>query len=191
MNIIYIHGFRSSGDSSKAALLKEKYPDINVISPTFSANPIEVIEHLKRILAELSGKTLLLGTSLGGFYSLYFAYCHGYTCCAINPAWQPQVTLKRKIGTHTRYDSEEIYDFRPEYIGILEELMEEIKAGQPEKHQVNLYLSTDDEELSFDGIDSVFIVCNSKKWFDNSGHRFSRFPEIIDEIVSILGQINE
>ena len=113
MNIIYIHGFRSSGDSSKAAFLREKYPHVNVISPTFSPNPQEVVDHLQSILQGLEGKTLLLGTSLGGFYALYFACTRGYTCCAINPAWQPQVTLKRKIGTHKRYDSEEIYSILP------------------------------------------------------------------------------
>jgi predicted esterase YcpF (UPF0227 family) len=191
MNIIYIHGFRSSGDSSKAALLRKRYPEINTISPTFSANPREVIEHLTGILENLEGKTLLLGTSLGGFYSLYFACCHGYTCCAINPAWQPQVTLKRKIGTYKRYDSDDLYDFRPEYIGIMEELVEEIKSSKQIKERINFFLSTDDEELSFDDMDSVFPVYCVKKWFDNSGHRFSRFEEILVEIRSVLGQMDD
>ena len=93
--------------------------------------------------------------------------------------------------THRRYDSEEIYDFRPEYIGILAEMVDEIKSGCPEKNHVNLYLSTDDEELSFEGIDRVFPIYNSKKSFDNSGHRFSRFPDIVDEIALILDRINE
>jgi uncharacterized protein len=188
MNIIYIHGFRSSGDSSKAALLREKYPHVNVISPTFSPNPREVVNHLQSILQGLEGKTLLLGTSLGGFYALYFACTQGYTCCAINPAWQPQVTLKRKIGTHKRYDSEDIYDFKPEYIGTLEEMAKDISASEHVKSRIHFFLSTDDEELSFDGMESVFPVYQTKKWFDHSGHRFSRFPEIVDDIISITSQ---
>jgi predicted esterase YcpF (UPF0227 family) len=185
-NIVYIHGFRSSGDSGKSRLLQDAFTGVKVLSPTLSAHPAEAIGQLERLLSELSGRTLLVGTSLGGFYALYLSCRYGYACCAINPAWRADTSLARKVGVHTRYDSEEVYDFRSEYLGELTGMRDFILQGHQDPGLINIFLSNDDEELSFDGLDTFIPKSRLLRRFDDSGHRFRRFPEILDDIRDIL-----
>jgi len=189
MNIMYIHGFRSSGDSDKARLLQARFAHAKVISPTLPANPREAMAQLEGILRGLPGKTLILGTSLGGFYALYLSCRYGYACCAINPAWQAHLTLRRKVGLHTRYDSADPYEFRPEYPDMLAEMREEMLQHGPKPDALNFFLSNDDEELSFDGLETLFPSCRLMRRFDASGHRFSRFPEILGDMEEILANL--
>jgi predicted esterase YcpF (UPF0227 family) len=191
MNILYIHGFRSSGDSDKARQMQARFPEATVVSPTLSANPDEAVGQLKEILRSLSGKTLIVGTSLGGFYALYLSCRYGYACCAINPAWQAQLTLRRKVGRHTRYDSDEVYNFRPEYPDRLAELREAMLRADQNPKALNFFLSNDDEELSFDGLEEIFPEYRLLRRFDASGHRFNRFPEILDDLAEILADLPE
>lgn len=186
MNIIYIHGFRSSGDSEKARLMQEAFPQCKVLSPTLPADPTRAIEQLEGMIQGLSGKTLLVGTSLGGFYALYLCCRHGCGCCAINPAWQAPQSLARKVGVHTRYGSEEVYDFRAEYLEKLAEMRELIRTSRQDPRLIHIFLSNDDEELSFEGLESLIPECRVLRRFDHSGHRFTRFPEVVGEIGQML-----
>jgi uncharacterized protein len=186
VNIIYIHGFRSSGDSSKADIMRSAFPESEIFSPTLSPNPEEAIETLQRIIRENNDDILLVGTSLGGFYALYLSCLFRIPCIAMNPAWQPHVTLKRKIGNHTRYDSSEPYHFLPEYINKLTEMHATLTSIGKVPSLLNIYLSTDDEELTFEGLPAMFQNCRTWRWFDDCGHRFSRFPELLPEIGMIL-----
>jgi len=191
MNILYIHGFRSSGDSDKARQMQARFPEATVVSPTLSANPDEAVGQLEEILPTLSDKTLIVGTSLGGFYALYLSCRYGYACCAINPAWQAHLTLRHKVGRHTRYDSDEVYDFRPEYPDRLAELREAMLRTDRNPKALNIFLSNDDEELSFDGLEEIFPEYRLLRRFDASGHRFNRFPEILDDLAEILADLPE
>jgi predicted esterase YcpF (UPF0227 family) len=131
---------------------------------------------------------LLVGTSLGGFYSLYLSSLLRIPCIAMNPAWQPHVTLKRKIGNHTRYDLTEPYHFLPEYIDKLTEMHATLTSIEKDPALLNIYLSTDDEELTFEGLPALFPNCRTMQWFDNCGHRFARFPELLREIDRIRNE---
>lgn len=191
MNIVYIHGFRSSGDSEKAWLMQRTFPLCRVLSPTLPADPSEAIRQLEELLEGLTGRTLLVGTSLGGFYALYLSCRHGYACCIINPAWKANESLARKVGVHPRYDSEEVYDFRAEYLDKLSEMRESIRTCQKDPGKINVFLSNDDEELSFEGLEELIPECRLLRRFDDSGHRFTRFPEILGDVGQILESLPE
>jgi uncharacterized protein len=185
VNIIYIHGFRSSGDSSKADIMRSAFPESEIFSPTLSPNPKEAIETLQRIIRENNDDILVVGTSLGGFYALYLSCLFRIPWIAMNPAWQPHVTLKRKIGNHTRYDSTEPYHFLPEYINKLTEMHATLTSIEKDSSLLNIYLSSDDEELPFEGLPALFPNCRTWRWFDDCGHRFARFAELVQEIERI------
>ena len=191
MNIIYIHGFRSSGDSDKARLMQKTFPKCKVFSPTLPADPSAAMVQLEALLKGLEGGTLLVGTSLGGFYALYLSCRHGYACCIINPAWQAHQSLAKKVGVHTRYDSEEVYDFRAEYLDKLSQMRESIQTCQKDPGIINVFLSNDDEELSFEGLEELIPECRLLRRFDDSGHRFTRFPEILGDVGQILESLPE
>ncbi|MCE2834319.1 MAG: hypothetical protein LW694_08055 [Chitinophagaceae bacterium] len=187
-NIVYIHGFRSDGHSEKARLMQESFPDCHVVSPTLSPIPSEAIQQLEDLLHSHLGDTLLVGTSLGGFYALYLSCKFNLACCAINPAWQAHKSLARKIGLHTRYGTDELYDFRESYLEDLERMHHFIKDSVKDASLLNIFLSNDDEELSFDGLDQFIPEYRLMIRMDHSGHRFSRFPEILVHLRDIINE---
>jgi predicted esterase YcpF (UPF0227 family) len=186
MNIIYIHGFKSVGDNDKFNQLKKyfsKYgPKVNIISPTLSANPKEAISTLSSIIKGTEGPVIVIGTSLGGFYALYCAARFDVPAFIINPALEPHISLAKDIGTHTRYGSDEPYEFKKEYLDSLKFLFDTIQSSSISSSNLHFYISSDDERLTFDKLDQYFPYRKTLKKFENAGHRFSRFNEIIPDI---------
>ena len=71
-------------------------------------------------------RIVVVGSSLGGFYANYLAEKYACKAVALNPAVRAARELAPHVGMMTAYDSEEPFDFRPEYI-------EELKALQIER----------------------------------------------------------
>lgn len=98
MNIIYLHGLSSSGQSNTARLLRELLLDDNVVSPDIPVEPIEALQ----MLLELAGKypvkdSVVIGTSMGAMYAFQMK---GYRRILVNPAFHVSDFLQDKIGTN-------------------------------------------------------------------------------------------
>ncbi len=131
--IVYLHGFRSSPRSSKAVMTGDA---IKALSTT--ENPIEwycpqllvspkasiemVNSHIKRSQHD---RLVVIGSSLGGYYANYLAEKYGCKAVALNPAVRAARELAPHVGMLTSYDTDEPYDFRPEYIDELQALQVE------------------------------------------------------------------
>ena len=108
MNLIYIHGLDSDANSTKGLLL-EKYcqqyhPDINVLRPDLNKSPAQVREQLLSLVEELSSSkdqqtgssnTVLVGSSLGGYFSTLISNQIDCPALLLNPSTQPHITLQR------------------------------------------------------------------------------------------------
>lgn len=109
MNIIYIHGLDSDANSTKGVLL-EKYcqqyhPDINVLRPDLNKTPDEVFNQILLLIKSLNNNTenrhieysntVLVGSSLGGYFSTLVSNHIGCAALLLNPSIQPHVTLQR------------------------------------------------------------------------------------------------
>ena len=113
MNLIYIHGLDSNANSTKGLLL-EKYcrqyhPSINVIRPDLNKSPVQVCELLLSLIEDLnhgadinsvdkqieSSNTVLVGSSLGGYFSTLISNQIGCPILLLNPSTQPHITLQR------------------------------------------------------------------------------------------------
>ena len=108
MNLIYIHGLDSDANSTKGMLL-EKYcqrhhPDINVLRPDLNKSPAQVCEQLLSLIESLdnsenklpeSSNTVLVGSSLGGYFSTLISNQIGCPALLLNPSNQPHITLQR------------------------------------------------------------------------------------------------
>ena len=68
---------------------------------------------------------VVIGSSLGGFYTNYLAEKYGCKGVALNPAVRAARELAPHVGMMTAYDSDEPFDFRPEYIDELKALQVE------------------------------------------------------------------
>lgn len=95
--IIYIHGFASSGFGQKAQEFKSYFKN-ELITPSLSTIPklaIHTLEELIEFALKKNEKVYLIGSSLGGFYSLYLSNKYNLKAVLINPALNPQKTLNR------------------------------------------------------------------------------------------------
>ncbi len=112
MNLIYIHGLDSDANSTKGRLLEEYcqqyYPDITVLRPDLNQAPEHVFEHILSLIQNVDNKienieekalasnnTVLIGSSLGGYFSTLISNHTGCPALLLNPSTQPHITLQR------------------------------------------------------------------------------------------------
>lgn len=123
MNLIYIHGLDSDANSTKGLLL-EKYcqqhhPDITVLRPDLNQSPEHVFNHLVSLVENAnndknkntegappySSNTVLVGSSLGGYFSTLVSNHTGCPALLLNPSTQPHITLQRFADKSESTDS--------------------------------------------------------------------------------------
>ena len=101
MKIIYVHGLDSSANSVKGQLLEQycqqHYPDIEIIRPDLNAPPYEVFQTLTELVGK-SGDAILMGSSLGGYFSSLVSNHTGCPAILLNPSTQPHISLQRFMG---------------------------------------------------------------------------------------------
>ncbi|MEG0950084.1 MAG: YqiA/YcfP family alpha/beta fold hydrolase [Bacteroidales bacterium] len=97
---IYLHGFGSSPCSSTVGFLKRYYPQYEWVVPELNHHCSETLDALNALI-QREQPTAVIGTSLGGFYSLY---CDSEVMgrwvkkLAINPALYPSTDLRLALG---------------------------------------------------------------------------------------------
>ena len=112
MNVIYIHGLNSDANSTKGKLLedycRQYHSDINILRPDLNKTPDQVFRQILLLIENLnsngnhaedekfkSSNTVLVGSSLGGYFSTLISNHTGYPALLLNPSTQPHVTLQR------------------------------------------------------------------------------------------------
>lgn len=101
MNIIYIHGLDSNANSIKGILLEQycqQYcPDVTVWRPDVNQLPAQVFEQLVTLVTRLQkvSKTVLIGSSLGGYFATLVSNDTSCSALLLNPSMQPHLSLQR------------------------------------------------------------------------------------------------
>lgn len=91
MNIIYLHGFKSSALSAKGLLLKqycEQHSHFQVHLPDLNLPPLQVLNVVSKLIRQVD-YPVLVGSSLGGFYAIQLAAQYAIPTVLINPAMRP------------------------------------------------------------------------------------------------------
>lgn len=123
--IIYIHGFGSSGKGHKVTVLKEWFGSEKILSPSLSYIPelaIDTLSQLIELLQRQKQVVQLIGSSLGGFYSLYLAEKYQLSTVLINPAVAPSPTLKQALGHAKNYYDDSYFLWTEQHIDMLKKL---------------------------------------------------------------------
>jgi len=131
--LVYLHGFRSSPNSTKAVMTGEAVKALSTSEhsyewycPQLLASPGQsmdmVVQHIDQSKAD---RIVIIGSSLGGFYTYYLAEKYQCKGIALNPAVYAARELEPHVGMMTAYDSEEPFDFKAEYIDELRALQVE------------------------------------------------------------------
>ena len=115
MNLLYLHGFNSSPDSTKAIIFQsfvKKKNSESLLIPSLPISPKETILFLEEIIEENKKEVSLIGSSLGGFYAAYLAEKYKLKSVLINPVVSSHLkNMKDLIGEHENYNTGEKYFF--------------------------------------------------------------------------------
>ena len=139
--IVYLHGFRSSPRSSKAVITGEAIQQMSTgenyfewYCPQLLASPETSMRMVEKHIQESKyDQLVVIGSSLGGFYVNYLAEKYGCKAVILNPAVRAPRELAAHVGMLTSYDTDEPFDFRPEYIDELMALQVE-KISNPARY---------------------------------------------------------
>lgn len=186
---IYVHGFNSSPDSVKARLFGEylkanhKQADIGDYSvPALSHWPSKAIMQLEALITENPQRpVLLIGSSLGGFYSLWLTERYeNCTTVLVNPAIYPYHLLAEWLGDNENLYTHERYTLTREHLTQLEALAVD-KVADPQRYL--LLTQTADETLDYR--EAVEFFNESPAFIQPGGsHGFDQFEKLIPAIIS-------
>lgn len=127
-HLLYLHGFRSSPKSFKAqrlqAWLATHRPQLCWWCPQLPPSPRAAIELVEQGIAGWpADRSVVLGSSLGGFYATVIAERHGWPALVMNPAVDPARDLAQYVGEQSAFHSpEDRFFFRPEFVDELQAL---------------------------------------------------------------------
>ena len=105
--ILYFHGFKSSSDSGKAQEFKKfienKTSQTKIIIPDLKDDFKEAHKQIEGLIDKNSPNILYMGSSLGGYYALYFAQLYKSKSVLINPAIAPLNDFEIHLGKNENY----------------------------------------------------------------------------------------
>lgn len=183
MHIVYLHGFNSGPQSLKAnetaAYLQQNAFDATLHCPQLSPHPAEAIEQASALVASLPADTLLIGSSLGGYYATFLAERHQRPAVLINPAVRPYDDLARFIGEQTNPYTGVVYTLSDADMHALLGL----RVSQPSARRYWLLLGSCDEVLDWREAAALYLDCRQTV-FNGDDHRLEAWPRILPEVLA-------
>ncbi|MFM2590867.1 esterase YqiA [Vibrio sp. TBV020] len=123
--LLYIHGFNSSPLSHKANVMKayceSQRPDIKVVIPRLPCFPQQAADLLLDIVNQYKDdyQIGLVGSSLGGYMSMWLNAQFGYKAVVVNPAVKPYELLVDFLGEQENPYTNEKYLLEAKHIDEL------------------------------------------------------------------------
>lgn len=143
--IIYIHGFGSSGYGHKAQQFREYFNSEAFIAPSLSYIPELAIRTLEELIESYDGDVKLIGSSLGGFYSIYLSQKYNVQAVLINPSIHPYITLEKVLGNAPSFYDESSFTWMNTHI----EMLRQYKVDHVNQKKIITLLQKGDETLDY------------------------------------------
>ena len=192
--ILYLHGFRSSPQSTKASLLAQAVRDAgharNWHCPQLPASPRRARELADRLIESRAAQGMdpqrelvVLGSSLGGYYATCLAEAWQCRALLFNPVVYAARDLATQVGEHTMWNSSERFLFLPEYVDELAEMA----VGRPaDPGRYYLLAAKGDEVLDWREMVDWYQGCELRL-LEGSDHGISDFrqwlPEVLERVL--------
>ena len=188
--LVYLHGFRSSPRSSKAVMTGEAVKasvttgnTIDWYCPQLFASPKESMEMVTKYIDQSKAdRIVVIGSSLGGFYTNYLAEKYGCKGVALNPAVRAARELAPHVGMMTSYDSDKPFDFRPEYIDELKALQVE-RISNPDRYF--LIAAKGDELLDWREMSEFYQGAN-QLILEGSDHGIADYADHLPRVLEFI-----
>ena len=196
-HLVYLHGFRSSPQSTKSQLTQRwvahNAPGVTWWSPQLPASPQEASELILRHTADWPAHSMaVMGSSLGGFYASWLSRRRGCRAVVINPSVQPARSLAGYIGTHPLWhDPTQQLHFAPHFVDELRALQRELPPEEPpgprgHPERLLALLGTHDELLPFEEMRQRYASCTLRV-VPGGDHALSGFEAWLPEVMAFLG----
>ncbi len=188
-HLLYLHGFRSSPQSTKArqvaAWVAAHRPDLVWCCPQLPASPQAAVDDIfVRIADWPRPRMAVVGSSLGGFYATIVAERTGCRAVLLNPAVDPARDLAAAVGTTTAWHGDEAFVFRPEYVDELRRVAAPPRLTRPERYFA--VIAKGDEVLSWREMRERYACC-PMRLLDGGDHALSDFDAHLPAVVDFLG----
>lgn len=181
--IINIHGFASNGLSRKAMILKERFKD-EIISPSLSYVPklaVDTLEQLIECMIKRGENVSLIGSSIGGYLSIYLSNKYQIKAVLINPAITPY-KFSNFVGFANNLFDNSKFECTKEH---LEELKRYELLHVKDEKNIMLLLQKGDELLDYNQAIKKFP--NAKSIVEEGGsHGFDNFESKLPMIEKFL-----
>jgi hypothetical protein len=145
--VIYIHGFGGSGEGNKAEHFRKYFKTIDedFIAPSLSYVPDLAIKTLEELIESYHEDVKLIGSSLGGFYTIYLAHKYNLQAVLINPSIFPYKTLSTMLGHAPNFYDESHYIWNLKHI----EMLQNYEVKTPNESNFLLLLQKGDKLLDY------------------------------------------
>lgn len=193
LTVIYLHGFNSSPQSIKAQQISAYYDaqllneaGCQLLIPQLDHQPKVAVEQLCALVEQdVSSNVLLIGSSLGGYYSLYLA--QQYSHCAavlVNPAVYPYRLLAQMLGEQQNLYTQQRYLLSAVHIEQLKAL-DVVELDNPRR--ILMYSQMGDETLDYQ--EAVLKYPEIEQRVSAGGnHSFENFESVIPQIFEFADQ---
>ena len=181
--ILYVHGWNSHANARKAQLIEHELKNHEIFdtaSLTLKNHPREAIKQLTEFISEKQSKynVHLVGSSLGGYYSVYLAETLNLKAAMINPAVWAYKIFENDRGNVENLNTGEKYFIDQAWIDSLEEIF--IEDPTPDRYLV--LLQTGDETLDYKYAEKYFS--GARIVIDEGGsHSFDALEQKIPQIL--------
>ncbi|MEF1253811.1 esterase YqiA [Vibrio sp. M260112] len=186
--LLYIHGFNSSPLSLKANLMREyceQYrPDIKVVIPRLPCFPEQAAQHLLDIVNQYKDdyQIGLVGSSLGGYFSMWLNAQFAFKAVVVNPAVKPYELLADFLGEQENPYTQERYVLEHPHIVELKQLDTPVI-----KTPSDFWLLQQTEDEVLDYRQAVQHFCGAKQTVEQGGdHSFVNFERYPAKIIEFL-----
>jgi len=182
--ILYLHGFASAADSTKANLIasfvKNNTSSTQILIPDLD-NDIENAYHQIDKIIESESPSSIIGSSLGGFYATYFSHKYKLLCVNINPA-VPPIDMSEYLGENQNYSTGEKFIITPEDIRYIR------------KMSYKKYANAENTYVLLESGDEVLNYKETAKYFSGSyldiiyggSHSYESLDEKLKNIVNFI-----
>ncbi|MBA3596769.1 MAG: esterase [Methylibium sp.] len=191
-HLLYLHGFRSSPASAKAARmaaealrLQRSGRRLVWCCPQLPPSPAGAMALIEESTQDWpAATTAVVGSSLGGFYATVLAERRGCRAVLLNPAVDPATSLAGQIGEQTGWHHAELrFEFT---VAHVEELraMTPARITRPERYFA--VIAKGDEVLDWREMHARYSA-SPGRLLEGGDHALSDFERHLPDILQFVG----